>query len=116
VLNLIDRTSLLKDLNREKDPHFSLILEAITLALRPYSTGNFSLWMADDSFDGRDEQTLVIECENFPKWPFAFRINRASFDDCCIEKTAWDAADEAYRWFFFRPTLPVDDHIILGED
>ena len=115
---MLDVTSILNGIDSQQDRAFSLILEAVRLALRPYPTGEVTLYMGQEkdfmSFDA--SRTLIIECENFKRIPFAFEIKRSMLDDCCVDKTAWDAADEAYRWFFYRPALSADDHIILGED
>lgn len=114
---MLDVTSLLEYINSKDDRPFSLLLEAIRMALRPYPTGEVTMYIGESTdflaFDA--SSTLIIECENFKRIPFVFKFKRADIA-CCSEDIAWTAADEAYRWFFYRHTLPVDDHIILGED
>lgn len=114
---MLEITSVLEGINSRDDRAFSLLLEAIRMALRPYPTGEVTMYIVEShdfmAFDA--SSTLVIECENFKRIPFAFEFKRAELA-CCTEDIAWTAADEAYRWFFYRHALPVDDHIILGED
>lgn len=111
---MIDVTGLLDYVERQKEEDFfKLVREAITLALRPWLPGKVFVYLSDFI---SAPNTIVVEVDLLPKWPFAFEIDpfdRLTHDPMCL---AYKVADEAYFWFLKRPTLPVDDHIVLGEE
>lgn len=100
---------------RHEDPHrfWDHMGRAIELAFLPWNPGRvvcemrLHLSMADE---------LWLQVELFPETPFVFKID--PFDRRRADPELYNMiiAEEAFKFYRNRPSLPVDDHIILGEE
>lgn len=94
-----------------------LLGSVIQQAMAPFKTGKatISISDSDSSYNGR---TLWFEIEALPTYPFRFK-----YDEWVVFR-AYDPVDylvqtikqPLFNHFRYRPSLPVDDHIVLGED
>lgn len=85
----------------------------IDKALAPWRTGGATAYMSDSMETRNPKFTIVVNL--LPYYPFTYEIDRFKIDKYG-EEVAYEIAREAYKFFLNRPTLPIDDHIILGED
>lgn len=101
---------------RRKDDLWARELGIVArFAMQPWDLGNVTISIEDDQ---RTVRTIWIEFENLRDLPFRFK-----FDEWMVLK-AFDPqaylVDSMRQPLFehirYRPSLPVEDHIVLGED
>jgi hypothetical protein len=97
-----------------------IVFQAIEQGLAPFRTGKIvayvSSWggVAYVSSWGGWEPTVIFEVDKLPYMPFKFSIDRLdAMDD---RQIYLEAAEAAFKFYRYRPALPVDEHIILGEE
>lgn len=91
------------------------LIKIAKLAAFPWDLGHVRVLLDDHQGASR---TIWIEFENFPKIPFRFKFDEWSllkaFDPHSYLRDA--IAKPLFDHLRYRPSLPVDDHIILGEE
>jgi hypothetical protein len=88
-----------------------MVYRGIQLGLWPWSPGKITAYTEPDfaSFGYK----LTFTNELLPNLPFVTLPDDLRYDP---EDLAYKIADEAFHFYRNRPTLPVDDHIVLGEE
>lgn len=89
----------------------------VRAGMYPFHSGRITMSWMEPGFEDLD-RTLLIELEAVPNYPFKFK-----FDEAALFR-AWEPeafflesiARPVVKHFRYRPTLPVDDHIVLGEE
>lgn len=103
---------------RRKDADWVAQLgEVISQAVWPFHLGRATVWIDDYEFYNRT-RTLKIEIERLPLYPFAYKFD-ADIMMAAYEPHAYlfeSMREPLFKHFRYRPCLPVEDHIILGED
>jgi hypothetical protein len=102
---------LTQSLAQRDADHIRYVLSAIKVALVPWNPGKVTAWVSS-SFESFNP-VVVIETELLPRLPFAYEMDLLGMDD---HQNFAKMADEAFIWFRYRHAIPVDDHIVLGED
>lgn len=88
--------------------------DVVKQAIFPFDPGRVTAW----SSELRDftETDLVVEVDVLRGYPFKTSLSRRSL----IEMNPYDVMRSFYKDLFnhyrYRPALPVDDHIVLGEN
>lgn len=82
--------------------------ENLKYALWPWSPGEVTIYRGDNAHGAY----WLVKTELLPKYLFRFEMHR--WRDPM--ELLFDIADKAFYFFRERPCLPVDDHIILGEN
>ena len=102
-------------LSQSEQDHVRWICQAIALGLAPWNPGRITAYYTDHSAGDFHPFTPVItfETELLPRLPFSTELDLLMMDH---HQALLKAADEAFEWFRYRHSLPVDDHIVLGED
>lgn len=87
------------------------VYDAIDAGLWPWKPGKITAW-TEQELTPRDPK-LIFEIDLLPDLPFVAYpdVIRHDFTDVALK-----LADEAFKFYRNRPALPVDDHIVLGED
>lgn len=89
------------------------VCRAVEDAIFPFDPGDIQLdtWYNIDYWN----HTLRVVVERFPNYDFAFVL---SGDDMLRDEHATlnRFYSELFHHYRYRPALPVDDHILLGED
>jgi hypothetical protein len=94
---------------QEQFVHLQTVLgENIKLALWPWNPGEIKVYRMDGIF----RPQFVIKVERFPDLVYRTEIN--PFLDAT--QILFDLADKAFYFYRERQSLPIDDHIILGEE
>ena len=93
------------------------VRDAIRAGMWPFDTGTVTMSWYEPGFENLD-RTLLIEIETVPNYDFKYKVDeRAMFRAYDPEAFFVDSICEPiFRHFRYRPSLPVDDHIVLGED
>lgn len=86
----------------------------INQALAPWNAGGAVVYQSH-SFETRDIR-ITIEIELLPKLPFVCTINPINLSLLTEAELSRMIAREAFDFYWNRPTLPIDDHIVLGEN
>lgn len=110
-LNLIEPAML----TVSEDDHIRWICSAIAAGLAPWKPGKITAYYTDE-FAGSLEQfnpIVTFETELLPRLPFSAQLDLLHDDH---HQALLKVADEAFIWFRYRHAVPVDDHIILGEE
>lgn len=83
-------------------------------AISPFKPGNAIVWLDEQDFRN-NRRTLHVEVGNLPSFPFELDIDRLmlAFTPNVFISMIFQKVYEHYK---NRPTLPIDDHIQLGED
>lgn len=100
--------------NLEDQAFMDLVTERIKAAIQPYDPGAVTFFVNNHINDGA---VLIVEVERLHWWPFAYAVDRELL--CQMfhpEDQLRHIAEEAYRWYKYRPANVIDDHIILGSD
>jgi len=106
------RNQLVESFNRQRDLDLlKIVCDGIALGMWPFKTGNIIAWRTDNL--SLEPNKLTFELENFRELPF---VARQSLSDLNEYVMTTRMAIEAFRFYRYRPALPVDDHIILGEE
>lgn len=89
----------------------SMVYEAIDEALTPWRSGIVTVYRKD-FLEFVAGPKFQIEIELLPDLPFEF------VPDFFLDpvEMMFLIADKAFKFYRNRPALPVDDHIVLGED
>lgn len=105
-------------IQKEADEEYKALGEMIVSAMAPFKTGTISLGLDSDVDFYRNGRTLWVELETLPNYPFTFKIDdRAAHRDYDPTRHILNQiAEPLFKHFRYRPSLPVDDHIILGEE
>lgn len=88
---------------------------AVEAAIAPFKPGPATVWFLEDSdnfFAGG--RTICIEVGNLPRYVFKMALDRELL--AYPEEVAQRIVEELFNHFRYRPTLPVDDNVRLGED
>jgi hypothetical protein len=88
-------------------------VKVIRAAIFPFEPGKVTAWLSEQMLPGRK---LEIEVETLRTWPFATMIDDRRLVLDPSFKVIYDIYQTIYRHYRNRPTLPVDDHIVLGEE
>lgn len=92
--------------------NFGIIAKRIAFALEPWKPGRITMHVNDPYQFTHDVVEVIIEIELLPDLPCVTYPQLLSTED----EQVWLMADQAFAFFRNRPSLPVDDHIVLGED
>ena len=87
------------------------IYKAIEAGLWPWRPGKITAYTEQNFI--RYGPTLTFEVELLRNLPFVAYPDLLRDDP---DTAALKVADEAFHFYRNRPALPVDDHIVLGED
>lgn len=98
-------------LEREDQDHLWWVCEAIKAALEPWSPGKITFYTSE--YFGPFNPTLTVETELLPRLPFSMQMDMLAMDEHLAMSTY---ANAAYDWFRYRHIVPVEDHIVLGEE
>jgi hypothetical protein len=96
--------------NKERD-QLKLVYQAIKLGLWPWNPGKITAW-TEQEFSHRGPK-LTFETELLPNLPFVGYPDVLRYD---FDMMAFKLAEEAFKFYRYRPATPVDDHIVLGEE
>lgn len=106
------------DLDYRSNDHDAVMYvgECIKKALWPW-TGEATLWMDDPNSLAGYERKICVEISLFPieRYPghiFTYKLDVLGDIISDVKKMG----EEAFNFYRYRPTLPIDDHIILGEE
>lgn len=82
----------------------------------PFHTGTAYLWF-DYNID-YTIRTLWVELDILPTHPFHYVIDEKKMFQVHdpLSYLTYSIRDQLIKHFRYRPSLPVDDHILLGED
>jgi hypothetical protein len=89
-----------------------MVFRAIEAGLAPFRAGKIVAYIS--SWEGW-ERTVIFEVGKLPYMPFKFVLDNM-LDSSNYKQIYADAAEAAFKFYRYRPALPVGDHIILGED
>lgn len=93
------------------DSLLNWIFQSIELGLWPWKPGKITAWTEQDF--AQFGPKLTFEVEHFPNLPFVAYPDVIRYD---FDVMAYKVANEAFKFYRNRPALPVDDHIVLGEE
>lgn len=98
--------------DQQRIHNFGIIAKRIGFALEPWKPGRITMYVNDQFRFTNDVVEVVVEVELLPDLPCVTYPQLLSSED----EQVWLMADQAFKHFRYRPSLPVDDHIVLGED
>lgn len=106
---------LFKDalLHEQQNQDSRILASGVNAGLWPWNAGQVRIFL-NYRIDTMDDE-LVLETSLLPGLPFTHLITRRSAMGT-QEELMQEVAYAALNFFRYRPALPVDDHIILGED
>lgn len=88
-------------------------------AMLPFQTGGVTLSISHAQGLNSRIMTLWVEVKTLRDYPFKFKFDRWILD-LAYQPTGeiiFDSiADDLFKYFRYRPTLPIEEHIQLGED
>jgi hypothetical protein len=89
--------------------------QVMELGLAPFDTGGIFISIDDRE---RFDRVLTFRMERLPSYPFRFKFSDEQLVQAySVEEWLFDQIkDPLFRHFRYRPSLPVDDHIVLGEE
>jgi hypothetical protein len=108
----IYRESLSESFARNYDDQFlQIIYGAVEKALAPWNPGRITIWR--DDWLGIHPRDVVLGCDIqiLPEVRFLAHVDPLNDPFDIADKFA----SEAFQFYRYRPALPIDDHIILGE-
>lgn len=87
-----------------------IVYEAVRSGLAPWEPGRIAMYRSDDYLG---DPEIAIRIERFPELTF-----KATFDQWLIDPTSMvtELAEKAFKFYRYREALPVEDHILLGEE
>ena len=108
--------AFLKEAQRRKDYEWTELLGTVArLAMWPWDLGTVTIYLDDNQ---RSVRTIWIEFEHLRGYPFRFQFDELQMMQAYDPKAY--LIQSMHRPLFehlrYRPSLPVDDHIILGEE
>ena len=90
------------------------VYKAVAKAVKPFYPGRITAHQ-HEMFLGPGPN-ICIDVQTLPDFRFKYTRDRADILTKSPVDLVVDLAQDAYNYFFYRPALPVDDHIILGEN
>lgn len=101
---------------RERDSQWlSELGEVARRAIFPWDLGKVTVYIDDGE---RSHRTIWIEFEKFRDLPFKYKFDEwvmmQAFDPQAYLRESMRLP--LFEHLRYRPSLPVDDHIVLGED
>ena len=92
--------------------------EVVKLAISPFNLGKATLWIEDYNNLFSGERVFCLELERLPNYPFKHKFNeRDMMRDSDPEAFIYESVGKTlFNHFRYRPSLPVEEHIILGEE
>lgn len=81
----------------------------VNRALWPWRPGSINLYRSENLYG---PTKITLELGLLPDMPFVFKFDPFADPD---ERVA-EMGRQAFEFYRYRPSLPVDDHIILGEN
>lgn len=103
--------------SRKDNEWVQRLTDVARLAIFPFEPGKATVSVYEEGFRYRG-RTFRIEIELLPAYPFTLTIDDPIvLDEFAYEHFLFDTlAKPLFEHFRYRPSLPVDDHIVLGED
>lgn len=103
---------------RRKDAEWTgLLCSVIRQAIAPFDTGKITISIEEAGFS-MSGRTLWFEIETLRSYPFRFKYDEwvayQAYDP--VQYLFESVREPLFNHFRYRPSLPVDDHIVLGED
>lgn len=89
------------------------IYKSIALGLAPWNPGKITSYYEPGPTLNRFGPTLIFEIELLPTLKFVAYPDTLRDDP---DTMAFKIAQEAFKFYRYRPAVPVDDHIVLGEE
>lgn len=90
---------------------FNLLADAVKRAVAPFDPGVMVAWLEADSWM---TPIIRVKTSGFPTHVFQLAIDPRFLAE--PDAVAENIAEEVFRHFRNRPTLPVDDNVQLGEN
>lgn len=98
---------------------FQALGAVVKNAMAPFETGcvTLSISYADEVKWGETTLHVGLECLR-EQPPFRFKFDRRLLDLAHEPEEVIFAsiAEDLFKYFRFRPSLPIEEHIVLGED
>jgi hypothetical protein len=93
------------------------VCEVAALGMWPFKTGEVLVSWYDRGYLGLD-LVFRIDVQAVPDYVFQYKFDERQIADAYFpEQFVFDSMKTPLlNWFRYRPSLPVDDHIVLGED
>lgn len=88
---------------------FQIVYEAVQDGLAPWDPGRIAMYVDEQLQD----RFIAIKIEKFPNLIFRTKPDMFLQDPT---RMAMSIAEKAFNFYRYREPLPVDDHIILGEE
>lgn len=108
---MTDRLRLAQSFNETHDRRLiQIIYEAVQDGLSPWDPGRIALYNTQDALNGIQ---VAIRVERFPELVFSTRPDYILHDPTTMFLSI---AEKAFKFYRYREGLPVEDHIILGEE
>lgn len=101
-------TSLVSEENYRR--MMQIVYEAVRCGMAPWEPGRIALYRSDDYLG---DPEIAIRIERFPELIFKTTLNLWLMDPAGMVA---DVAEKAFKFYRYREALPVEDHIILGEE
>jgi hypothetical protein len=89
------------------------VYKSIALGLAPWNPGKITAFYDPGPSLSRFGPQVTFEVELLPNLPFVTYPDALRNDP---DAMAFKMAEEAFQFYRNRPALPVDDHIVLGEE
>jgi len=89
------------------------IYKSIALGMAPWNPGKITAFYDPGPTLSHFGPKLTFEIELLPKLVFITYPDNLRDDP---DAMAFKIAEEAFKFYRNRPALPVDDHVVLGED
>lgn len=106
-------TPSLRDYIYAQTNEMTAIYEAVDRALAPWNAGKIRGYI---HVQLRQPDELWLETDLLPSLRFVYAIYPAHMLRLTADEMSVGIAKAAFRFFRNRPTLPIDDHIVLGEN
>lgn len=85
---------------------------AVLEGLKPFKPGKLEAYIHEDWGSGR---TLRVCVDNLPNSDFVMSLDLISLTQA-PDGGLFQIYQRVFKHYRYRPALPIDDHIILGED
>lgn len=105
-------------LDEEQQRLWEGVGRVIDSAIGPFKPGPLTMEIAPSETLGSNIITLRLIAKRLPNYPFSFALSMTAIDKAYFpEEYVFQAIRQPlFDHFRYRPSLPVDDHIILGEE
>lgn len=101
---------------RTNEPFLSRISRIVADAMWPFTP---TVWLSLSEPSFLDNiQTIWIEAKELPLLPFKHKFNRSVLEQAYYPNDVLiaDMSERLFDHFRYRPSLPVEEHIVLGEE